>query len=221
VSGLRRIWAVASKDAAEESRRRIAAGSIFFFAATSLALCSFAVGPFGVPPEARPQVSAALLWILLFFSAATGLPRAFVREEETGTGLALRRSAAAPIVLAGKALFNYLLFLAIAAVTVPVFALLMEWRPAAPGAGGHLDVSLGAGGAGRAAERPLRRNLLPAGDAPAAGRDRRDARVLSRRGPVGTTARARRLRRRGGLRRVPARRGGMGRLRMSRRSTID
>ena len=122
MSALRRIWAVARKDAAEESRRRIAAGAIFFFAATSLALCSFAVGPFGVPEQARPQVSAALLWILLFFSAATGLPRAFVREEETGTAIALRRSVAAPIVLAGKTLFNYLLFLAIALVTVPAFA---------------------------------------------------------------------------------------------------
>lgn len=147
MSVLSRIWAVARKDATEESRRRIAAGAIFFFAATALALCSFAVGPFGVPEEARPQISAALLWILLFFSAATGLPRAFVREEETGTALALRRSVAAPIVLAGKTLFNYLLFLAIALVTVPAFAVLMEWRPQSPVA---LGLSLAAAGLGLA-----------------------------------------------------------------------
>jgi heme exporter protein B len=147
VSPFARIWAVARKDAAEESRRRIAAGAVFFFAATSLALCSFAVGPFGVPAPARPQVFAALLWILLFFSAATGLPRAFVREEEGGTGLALRRCVPAAIVLAGKTLFNYMLFLAIAGVTVPVFAVLMEWRPAAPVA---LALSVAAAGLGLA-----------------------------------------------------------------------
>jgi heme exporter protein B len=147
VSTLSRIWAVAKKDAAEESRRRIAAGAIFFFAATSLALVSFAVGPFGVPPEARPQVSAALLWILLFFSAATGLPRAFVREEETGTALALRKTVASTITIAGKTLFNALLFFAIAAVTVPAFAILMEWRPASPLA---LAASIGLAGLGLA-----------------------------------------------------------------------
>jgi ABC-type transport system involved in cytochrome c biogenesis permease component len=76
---LSRVWAVAAKDAAQELRRRIALASVFFFAATSLTLVSFAIGPLGVPAEARESVSSALLWIILFFSAATGLPRAYVR----------------------------------------------------------------------------------------------------------------------------------------------
>ena len=88
----------------------------------------------GSPPEARDRVCAALLWIILFFSAATGLPRAFVREEETGTALALRKVAPATLVLAGKTLFNFLLFLAIAALTAPAFSLLLEWRVESPGA---------------------------------------------------------------------------------------
>src|SRR5262249_38519407 len=57
----------------------------------------------------------------------------FVREEETGTALALRRVASAPLVLAGKTLFNYVLFAAIAAVVAPGFALLLDWTIAAPG----------------------------------------------------------------------------------------
>ena len=127
---LTRIWAITSKDAAEELRRRIALAAVFFFAATALTLVSYAIGPFGLKPEDRIAVHAALFWIILFFSAATGLPRAFVREEETGTALALRRVAGAPLVLAGKVLFNYGLFLAIAAVVLPGFAILLEWEVA-------------------------------------------------------------------------------------------
>ncbi len=131
---LSRAWAVCAKDAAQELRRRVALGSVFFFAATALALVSYAVGPFGLPPEARAGLDASLLWIILFFSAATGLPRAFVREEETGTGIALRAVAPGIVVLAGKALFNLLLFLGIAALAVPAFALLLEWRVGSPAA---------------------------------------------------------------------------------------
>jgi len=129
-----RAGAVCAKDAAQELRRRIALGSIFFFAATALALVSYAIGPFGLPADARAGLDASLLWIILFFSAATGLPRAFVREEETGTGIALRTVASGIVVLAGKAFFNFLLFLAIAALAVPAFALLLEWRVGSPAA---------------------------------------------------------------------------------------
>jgi len=129
-----RALAVCAKDASQELRRRVAIASVFFFAATAIALVSYAVGPFGLPVEARAGVDASLLWILLFFSAATGLPRAFVREEETGTGLALRKLAPGVVVLAGKTFFNFLLFLAIAALSVPAFAVLLEWDVESPAA---------------------------------------------------------------------------------------
>jgi heme exporter protein B len=108
----------------------VAIAAVLFFAAACLTLVSFAVGPFGLPNEggSRDLVCSALVWIVLFFSAATGLPRAFVREEETGTALALRLTAPAAAVIGGKALFNLALFLAIAAATVPAFALLLGWR---------------------------------------------------------------------------------------------
>ncbi len=133
-SFLSRAWAVCAKDAATELRRRVATASVLFFAAACLTLVSFAIGPFEVPPEARETVFSALLWVVLFFSAATGLPRAFVREEESGTALALRRVAPAAPVLAGKTLFNFLLFCAIALVTAPAFALLLGWQIASPAA---------------------------------------------------------------------------------------
>src|SRR5262245_12152449 len=107
-----RVLAIAGKDARQELRPRVALAAVFFFAATSLTLVSYAIGPFGLKPEDRVALNAAMFWIILFFSAATGLPRAFVREEESGTAYALRRVAGAPLVLAGKTLFNYALFLA-------------------------------------------------------------------------------------------------------------
>jgi len=141
------VLAIAVKDATAELRRRTAVVAVLFFAATALALVSFAIGPFGLPPDDRPPVQAALLWIILFFAAATGLPRAFAHEEETGTALALRKTLPAGRVLAGKALFNFVLFLAIAAVTVPGFAVLLEARA---GSAAGLAATVLAGGYGLA-----------------------------------------------------------------------
>jgi len=129
-----RAWAVCAKDSAQEARRRIALASVLFFAAAALTLVSYAIGPSGLPPEERNELDAALFWILIFFSTATGLPRAFVREEETGTALALRKTAPAVVVLAGKTLFNLLVFFAIAAVTLPGLSILLDWRIASPAA---------------------------------------------------------------------------------------
>lgn len=147
MSGLSRIWAVCAKDATQELRRKVAIVAVLFFSATALALVSFAIGPFRLAPADRPPLQAALLWIILFFAAATGLPRAFVAEEETGTGLALRKTVPAAYVLAGKALFNFLLFLAMAAVTIPGFLVLLEWKV---GSAGALAVTMLAGGYGLA-----------------------------------------------------------------------
>ncbi len=132
MSSLAGVWSICAKDATEELRRKVALVAVFFFAATALALVSYAIGPFGLPAEDRPPVEAALLWIILFFAAATGLPRAFVSEEESGTGLAIRKTVPAATVLGGKTLFNFLLFLAIAAVTIPGFFALLDAKLASP-----------------------------------------------------------------------------------------
>jgi heme exporter protein B len=145
MSALSRVWAVCVKDAAQEARRRIALASVLFFAATALTLVSFAVGPAGFARDERGPLHAALLWILLFFSTATGLPRAFVREEETGTALALRKVAPGLTVLAGKTLFNFFLFLAIAAVTVPGLGVLLGWEVKSPSAMAAVLVASGYG----------------------------------------------------------------------------
>jgi len=141
------VWAVFQKDVTAELRRKVALVAILFFAATSLALVAYAVGAFRLPPEDRPPLQAALLWIILFFAAATGLPRAFVAEEESGTGLALRKTVPAVFVLAGKTLFNFVLFLAIAAVAIPGFLVFLNWTVGSPAA---MAATILAGGFGLA-----------------------------------------------------------------------
>ncbi len=199
--------------------------AVLFFAATALALTAYSIGPFGLAEEDRPPIQAALFWIILFFAAATGLPRAFVREEETGTALALRKTLPGSLVLAGKALFNFGLFLAIAAVVVPGFLLLLDWRVSAPAAlaavvvfGGYgslrrLDVPLGADGARRTAERALRARRVPAGPAAAADGHLRNARRDPGRRRVDSAARPHRIRWGRVMRGVSAGGGGVGGLR--------
>jgi heme exporter protein B len=134
VSFFSRSAAVFEKDAAQEFRQRIAVAAILFFAATALTLVSYAIGPSGVAPEEAAHLHAALLWVLLFFSASSGLPRSFVREEESGTALALRKAVSGPPVLAGKTAFNYALYLAVAAVVAPLFGIVLGWTVVRPGA---------------------------------------------------------------------------------------
>jgi len=108
--------------------------SVLFFALAALTLIAFSITTLAIAPADRSRLDSGMLWILLFFSAASGLPRSFVREEETGTALALRKVAAGETVLFGKLLFNYLLFLAICLAAVPALCLLQDWtiqRPAA------------------------------------------------------------------------------------------
>ncbi|MDD4792337.1 MAG: heme exporter protein CcmB [Firmicutes bacterium] len=124
----RESLAVLWKDLLSEFRTRYSLSAVLLFSVTALAVVSFSVSPYSLDPEAK----AAFLWIVLFFSAMSGLSRSFVREEEARTALALRVSASADAVYGGKLLFNIVLQSAVAAIVVPLFLLLMDTRPANP-----------------------------------------------------------------------------------------
>jgi heme exporter protein B len=133
-SFLNAAGAVFSREARQELRRRTTVASVLFFALAALTLIAFSITTLAIAPADRGRLDAGMLWILLFFSAASGLPRSFVREEETGTALALRKVASGETVLLGKLLFNYLLFLAICLAAAPALCLLQDWTIARPGA---------------------------------------------------------------------------------------
>jgi heme exporter protein B len=145
---LRAAAAVFVKDLRTEWRTRVALNALLLFAFSVLVLVGYAVGPTRLTLEDRPVVNSVLLWIVLFFSAMTGLSRAFVNEEETGTAAALRLTAPPASVFLGKLLANLALLAVVMTVVVPLFLALMSFGIAAPGL---LLAVLALGGVGIAA----------------------------------------------------------------------
>jgi heme exporter protein B len=100
-----------------ELRSRYALNAILMFAITTLAVVSFSLGQSGL----SPKLLSALFWIVIFFSAMSGLAHVFIREEETGTALALRLMADPDPVYIGKLAFNFSLLTTMAVVVTPLF----------------------------------------------------------------------------------------------------
>lgn len=139
--------AVLLKDLRSEWRTRVALSALFLFAFAVLVLVGYAVGPTRLSPEDRPTVNSVLLWIVIFFSAMTGLSRVFVKEEETGTAAALRLRAAPHAVFLGKLLANAILLFVVSLFIVPVFLAMMSFGIESPAL---LVLLLALGGAGLA-----------------------------------------------------------------------
>lgn len=125
----RAALAVAAKDALCEARARHALAALGLFAITSTVAVSFVLSAWG----SESEVAAALLWIIIYFSATSGLGRSFAREEETGTADVLKLSAPPAAVYFGKLAFNFGTMLALLTVLAPIFVVLMgcpvaDWR---------------------------------------------------------------------------------------------
>jgi len=69
------IW---FRDLRSEFRTRYALNAILMFAVTTLIAVSFSIGSFRIEESERPFLYAVLLWIILTFSALSGLARSFV-----------------------------------------------------------------------------------------------------------------------------------------------
>jgi heme exporter protein B len=120
----RAALAVLGKDLRVEYRTRYAVCAIGLFAVTTLFAVSFSLNG-----RAAPEVQAALLWIVLYFAALSGLTRTFVAEEDGRTADQLRLSTSGTAVFLGKLAFNCLLLLALAIILVPGFMILMAAQP--------------------------------------------------------------------------------------------
>jgi heme exporter protein B len=120
--------AVLQRDWRGEWRTRAALNSALLFAVAAPVALSFSLARQRLEPEAL----AGCLWSVLLFAALVGLPRAFVKEEESGTALQLRLSAPPDAVLWGKAAFNLGLLVATQLAAVPIFVLLLDANIASP-----------------------------------------------------------------------------------------
>jgi heme exporter protein B len=116
---LQQTTAVFIKDFQSELRTRYAINALVMFVITTLSIILFSIGGERVSPD----VLAGMLWVVIFFSAMSGLSRSFVSEEERGTTMTLQLLARPAIVYFGKLLFNLVLILSINALVVTLYLL--------------------------------------------------------------------------------------------------
>lgn len=93
------------KEIVSEFRTRYALNALMMFVVTTLTMVVFSLGDNTVQYE----ILCGMLWIIIFFSAMSGLSRTFVAEEERGTSMTLRLLTKATNVFIGKLLYNIVL----------------------------------------------------------------------------------------------------------------
>lgn len=116
------VFAIFLKDWRSELRTRYALSALGMFVVTTISIVLFSLGS----EEAPPEVLSGMLWVVIFFSAMSGLSRTFVSEEERGTSMTLQLVAPSGAVYFGKLLFNLVLVAGLNGVTVLLYMLLMD-----------------------------------------------------------------------------------------------
>lgn len=112
-----KAFAVYAKDLRLELRSRYALNAILMFGVTTLVVVSFSLGQAGLPSK----LLSALFWIIMFFSAMSGLAHVFIREEESGTALVLKLRAEPDAIYWGKLIFNFTLLAIMTVIIAPLF----------------------------------------------------------------------------------------------------
>lgn len=100
-----KAYALYRKDINSELRTRYAVNSLAMFIIVAISVILFSIGN----EKITQNLTAGLFWVVIFFSAMSGLARAFVSEEERGTSLTLHLIAAPSTIFSGKLLFNIIL----------------------------------------------------------------------------------------------------------------
>lgn len=115
----RQTAALFVKDFQSELRTRYAINALVMFVITTLSIILFSIGGERVSPD----VLAGMLWVVIFFSAMSGLSRSFVSEEERGTTMTLQLLAQPAIIYFGKLVFNLVLIFSINSLVVVLYLL--------------------------------------------------------------------------------------------------
>lgn len=115
-------YALFKKDFSSEVRTRYAINSLAMFIIVAISVILFSIGQEKISVE----LTAGLFWVVIFFTAMSGLARAFVSEEERGTTLTLQLIASPNTVFTGKLIFNIILTFAMNSVIAILYAALFE-----------------------------------------------------------------------------------------------
>ena len=117
-----KAYALYRKDINSELRTRYAVNSLAMFVIVAISVILFSIGN----EKISTSLTAGLFWVVIFFSAMSGLARAFVAEEERGTSLTLQLIAAPSTIFTGKLLFNVILVFCMNAVIAVLYGTLFE-----------------------------------------------------------------------------------------------
>lgn len=115
-------YALFKKDIASELRTRYAINALAMFIVVTISVILFSIGN----ERITAYLSGGLFWVVIFFSAMSGLSRAFVSEEERGTTLILQLIASPTTVFTGKLLFNLILVFAMNIVISLLYSALFD-----------------------------------------------------------------------------------------------
>lgn len=110
------------KDFKSELRTRYAINALVMFIIVAISVILFSVGN----EKISQNLTAGLFWVVIFFTAMSGLSRAFVSEEERGTTLTLQLIASPATVLSGKLIFNVILVFAMNTVIAVLYAAIFD-----------------------------------------------------------------------------------------------
>jgi len=116
-----RVLALFLKDFKSELRTRYSLNALIMFAVVTLTAVSFSIGMFSL----SSKVKASLFWIVIFFSAMSGLAQVFIKEEESKTSTLLKLVASAETIFAGKLLYNFILLFFLELIVVPLFIVML------------------------------------------------------------------------------------------------
>ena len=117
-----KAFALFKKDFYSELRTRYAINSLAMFIIVAISIILFAVGQ----EKISKGLTGGLIWVVIFFTAMSGLARAFVSEEERGTALTLQLVASPSTVFSGKLVFNIILVFCMNTVITVLYAALFE-----------------------------------------------------------------------------------------------
>ena len=113
------------KDFLIEFRNRSAINISFAFAGITTLSVSLAAGG----TSFTPMIHAIIFWIILFFSAMSGLSHIFVREEEEKNSLFLSLYYTPEEIYISKLIFNIILFLSISVIVTALYMFFLQVFP--------------------------------------------------------------------------------------------
>lgn len=119
---MKQAMALFRKDLSSEIRTRYAINSLLMFIIVTISVILYAIGQ----EKISDYLTGGLLWVIVFFTAMSGLSRTFVSEEERGTVMALQLSATPETVLSGKFMFNLVLMFSMNIIILVLYSLLFE-----------------------------------------------------------------------------------------------